>query len=68
MERQFDVGDRVRVNDVSMALLKRLCPDIHLNHHGTVAEHLEPGCVLIHFDDGTVAPFPYSEIEHLPGK
>ncbi len=72
MSDAFKLGDRVYVTDAGLAKLRQFMRNATgeepaPNHHGTV-DDLWPDSVLINFDDGGAAPYPYSEVRHLRGE
>jgi hypothetical protein len=68
-ERGFEKGDRVKVLDEGLKMLrdlmKRQGREVQPNHHGFVDEVWEDGDLLIVFDDGQGAPYPPSMVRHL---
>ncbi len=71
----FKTGHRVQVTDPALAQLRAIMRSAgHVpkpNHTGTVAEvwDREDGVTyLIHFDDGTGAPYPAHEVIALDGE
>lgn len=67
----FKHGDRVLVTDPGLAQLRAIMrgatgTEPPPNHHGTVEEVMSNGDVLIYFDDGGGAPYPPSDVVHLP--
>lgn len=65
----FKHGDRVYVTDPALAALRDIMRNATgseppPNHHGTVEEVWEDG-VLIYFDDGSGASYPFNEVRHL---
>jgi hypothetical protein len=66
----FKPGDRVYVTDPALAAMRDIMRratgvEPAPNHHGTVNEIWEDS-VLINFDDGCGAPYPFSEVRALP--
>ena len=68
----FKIGDKVKVNDPGLAMLRRFMPQgFKPNHHGIVAEIIENGDILVEFPIGDddpeehsqVAPYPVSMVE-----
>jgi len=67
---ELQVGDPVEVLDEGLAMLRRICPDMPPNHHGTVAEIWQDGTVLVEFpiseDDpaehSQAAPYPAAQV------
>ena len=65
----LQVGDPVEVLDEGLAMLRRLCPDMPPNHHGTVSR-IDGDTVYVEFPIGDddpakhsqVAPFPAAEV------
>jgi len=63
-ETKIEVGDPVLVLDEGLAMLRRLMgPNAKPNHHGTVAEIMEDGDILVEFplsgeNHSQVAPYP----------
>jgi hypothetical protein len=66
---EFAPGDRVLVTDPGLAMLRDIMrkygEEPKPNHHGTVEEVWNDGTVLIHFDDGSAAPYPPAEVRPL---
>lgn len=63
MAEEFTIGDPVEVIDEGLAMLRRLCPGMPPNHHGTVSEIWDDGTLLILFDDTEqAAPYPPSDV------
>ncbi|NDL60201.1 hypothetical protein [Phytoactinopolyspora mesophila] len=65
----FKSGVRVYVLDEGLAQLRALMRqatgiDPKPNHHGPIAEVWDDD-VLIHFDDGSGAPYPPALVRHL---
>lgn len=70
----FNPGDRVYVDDSALKALRDIfekyeSSDAPPNHHGTVDEDQEgyedSGMVIITFDDGGAAPYPYADVHLL---
>jgi hypothetical protein len=68
---EYAHGDRVLVTDPGLAMLRDIMrkygEEPKPNHHGTVEEVWDDGTVLIHFDDGSAAPYPPAEVRPLSG-
>lgn len=67
----FKIGDKVKVNDPGLAMLRRLMGG-NPNHYGVVEEIWNDGTLLINFPIGEddpkehsqVAPYPPDMVEH----
>lgn len=62
-------GDRVQVADPALAtmraIMRRSGHEPKPNHHGVIAEDWGDDGYLIHFDDGSGAPYPAQMVSPL---
>lgn len=68
--RNHNVGDRVQVTDPALAqmreIMRRSGIEPKPNHTGTVSKVWDDS-ILIDFDDGCAAPYPFAEVIPLDG-
>lgn len=68
----FKIGDKVKVNDPGLAMLRKFMPRNKPNHHGIIKEIWDDGNILIEFPIGDdpmeehsqVAPYPKYMVQH----
>lgn len=74
MQRDFKVGDKVRVMDQGLLMMQQFAPPgSKPNNEGVVSEIMEDGYLEIEFPIGDhdlkehsqVAPYPRAIVEHL---
>jgi len=61
----FKVGDKVEVEDEGLATLRKICPGMPPNHHGTVHE-IRGDIVMVSFpvgDHSQLAPYPRAQVK-----
>jgi hypothetical protein len=64
---KFKVGDKVKVNDPGLAMLRKFMPDGPPNHHGEVLEIWDDGdTLLIDFPIGDDNPEEHSQAAPYP--
>lgn len=67
MERTFQVGDKVRINDPGLIMLQRFAPPgTPPNNEGVVNEILEDGDIMVEFPIGNDDPKEHSQVAPYP--
>ena len=63
----FEVDDKVLVLDQGLAMLRKFAPPgAKPNHHGTVAEIMDDGYILVQFPIGDDDPEEHSQVAPYP--